>query len=292
MQRSRQQIPREGGLTTRIKRIGVFDSGVGGLTVLSHLSQRIPTADFIYLGDLARVPYGTRSLEVVARYTGEGLSYLLRQGVDALVIACHTASTWYHLHRNIEIAVPVFDVLQPATVEAATRFGDGRIGVIGTRATIEGGVYEKLLQQLSVTGEIVTAACPLFVPLVEEGWVSGPIVELVVARYLKDMCSRRIDALILGCTHYPLLRPVIEAYVGSDVEIIEAGPPVSARVRTWITSDSEAPPEQQAGSVRLCFTAPLGSESRETLASFGLIQNWTVETVNLSDQERKDGARG
>ncbi len=188
--------------------IGIFDSGIGGLTVFKEISKEFPKADIYYLGDTARVPYGNKSKETVIRYSVEAGNYLKSFGIDALIVACNTASSFaLDTLKNI-LDIPVIGVIEPG-VEMAIRFTrNKKIGVIGTSATIKSGSYKNLLEKNNV--QIYQKPCPLFVPLVEEGIIEGQIAELVVREYLDDLVAEGIDTLILGCTHYPLLKKTIK----------------------------------------------------------------------------------
>src|SRR5690606_4410306 len=206
--------------------IGVFDSGVGGLTVLRAIRQRLPHEPTIYLGDTARVPYGTKSPEVVIRYSRNNASLLLRQGVQMLVVACNTASAHALEVLRAELPVPVVGVVEPG-VEAAVRARPGgRIGVIGTAGTIASGAYQRAIEARTGTPPTVARACPLFVPLAEEGWTEGPMSEAIAERYLGDLRGK-LDVLILGCTHYPLLRSVIQEVVGPNTLLVDSGASVA-----------------------------------------------------------------
>ncbi|MBN2798017.1 MAG: glutamate racemase [Deltaproteobacteria bacterium] len=193
-------------------RVGIFDSGVGGLTVLRAVAEAMPGLDLIYLGDTARVPYGTRSPRTVIRYSLGLGSFLAGQGVDALVVACNTATTHAlpALQRaGAEAGVRVFGVIEPGVTAALRVHERGAIAVLGTEGTVRGGAYQRALVQARPGLEVVGRACPLFVPLAEEGWLSGEVPELVASRYLSDLVGQ-IDTAILGCTHYPLLKEVIQ----------------------------------------------------------------------------------
>jgi len=197
--------------------LGVFDSGLGGLTVLRAIQEALPEENTIYLGDTARVPYGIRSPEVVLRYCFESLEFFHSRGIKLLVLACNTATSiaLEQIRRNTTI--PVVGVIEPGA-RAAVRAGS-RIGVIGTDATVASGAYQRAIRSLSPESRIVTRACPLFVPLAEEGWVDDEIAERAARRYLGDMGE--IDALVLGCTHYPLLKTAISR-VMRDVPLIDS----------------------------------------------------------------------
>lgn len=192
-------------------RIGVFDSGIGGLTVLRTLADALPGHDLIYLGDTARVPYGTRSPQTVVRYSLRVASYLYEQDVGALVIACNTATTWAMdaLQRAGQaVGVPVFGVVTPGVTAALKVHKNTAIAVLGTEGTIAGGAYQRGLAEAHAGVTVVPVACPLFVPLAEEGWLTGDVPRGIAEHYLSDL-GGRVDTAILGCTHYPLLRSVI-----------------------------------------------------------------------------------
>ncbi len=191
--------------------IGVFDSGVGGLTVLQALTRRLPAENLLYLGDTARVPYGTRSPETVLRYAERVAGHLYTRGIKALVIACNTATTWALPAleaTGARLGVPVIGVIQPGAARALELTRSGHVGVIGTEGTVRGGRYEEALRAASPGVRVDALACPLFVALAEEGWTTGPIAAMVAERYL-DPLRGGPDTLILGCTHYPLLSEAI-----------------------------------------------------------------------------------
>src|SRR5438105_3565570 len=187
--------------------IGLFDSGVGGLTVLRAVARRLPREHTVYLGDTARVPYGTRSREVVTRYALLNARHLARQGIKALVVACNTVSA-HSLPALVEtLPVPVIGVIEPGAQAAAARTRGGSIAVLGTPSTVASGAYQTALRRLAPLSPVVARACPLFVPLAEEGWTDGEVPRLVAERYLGDLRRAGADTVLLGCTHYPLLAP-------------------------------------------------------------------------------------
>jgi glutamate racemase len=209
--------------------IGIFDSGIGGLTVVRELLKQAPDASFIYLGDTARTPYGNKSPETVIRYALEDARFLLAHGASSIVVACNTASALASAAlREAFPTVPVFEVITPA-VEDAISVTKGRVGVIGTRATVTSGIYEKRLREKKEI-EVVAAACPLLVPLVEEGWLDDSETKRIIRRYLSPLKQRNVDTLILGCTHYPLLAPLIQHAIGRRVKLIDSGASVVRRV--------------------------------------------------------------
>ncbi|HLW71878.1 MAG TPA: glutamate racemase [Candidatus Binataceae bacterium] len=206
----------------RARAIGVFDSGIGGLTVLKELAGALPAEDFIYLGDTARVPYGTKSNEVIIRYSRENTEFLLAKGIKLLVVACNTSSAIALGTIARDTIVPVIGVIEPGARAAAAASRNGRIGVIGTEATIASGAYTRALQQLRPGVEIYTRACPLLVPLVEEGWTDNEIAERTVAHYLESLKLSGIDTLLLGCTHYPLLSELFGRVLGPGVSLVDS----------------------------------------------------------------------
>ena len=211
--------------------IGVFDSGIGGLTVLKALIDALPNEDFIYLGDTARLPYGTKSNEVIVRYSKENTEFLLAKGIKMLVVACNTSSAVALDAIASQTMVPVVGVIEPGARAAAKASRQGKIGVIGTEATIASGAYTRAIQRLSPRAEIYTRACPLLVPLAEEGWVDNEIAERTVAIYLESLKQSGIDTLLLGCTHYPLLRDVFARILGAGVKIVDSATATALEVR-------------------------------------------------------------
>lgn len=214
----------------RARAIGVFDSGIGGLTVLKELASALPAEDFIYLGDTARLPYGTKSSEVILRYSRENTEFLLAKGIKLLVVACNTSSAVALATIARDTIVPVIGVIEPGARAAAAASRNGRIGVIGTEATITSGAYTRALHQIRPGIEIYTRACPLLVPLVEEGWTENEIAERTVAHYLESLKASGIDTLLLGCTHYPLLTELFQRLLGPAVNIVDSATATAAAV--------------------------------------------------------------
>lgn len=206
---------------TRISRIGVFDSGIGGLTVLKCLLDLVPGVDMVYLGDTARLPYGTKSSRTIIRYSVQCARFLASMGIDMLVVACNTASAHAVPSLKEEFHIPVVGVVE-AGARAAIEAGGTRIGVIGTSSTVKSHAYEETIRALKPEVEIIARACPLFVPLVEEGWYDDEITAQVASRYLMDLVEARIDTLLLGCTHYPLLKDVLAGIMGNGVTIVDS----------------------------------------------------------------------
>jgi glutamate racemase len=205
--------------------IGVFDSGVGGLTVLRALRQQLPNESFMYLGDTARLPYGTKSRDSVLRYSLQAAQFLVRRHIKYLVVACNTASSVAVEELRQRLApLPVIGVIEPGAAAGCTSSESGQIAVIATEATVQGGAYQRAIARLRPDATVVTKACSLFVSLAEEGWTEGPIVEAIAHRYLDDMFTQHpgLDALLLGCTHFPLLFDALRAVIDPDVTIVDS----------------------------------------------------------------------
>ena len=211
--------------------IGVFDSGIGGLTVVKALIEELPGESIVYFGDTARVPYGTKSKSTIVRFSLENVEFLLRFGVKCIVIACNTSSSWALPTLRKYFKVPVLGVIRPGALAAVRATRSKRVGVIGTSATIKSGAYAAAIKRIDPEVQVVSASCPLFVPLVEEGWTSGPVCEAAIRHYLEPLRAEAIDTLILGCTHYPLLAPAIQEVVGPGVTLVDAARQTALEVR-------------------------------------------------------------
>ena len=204
------------------KAIGIFDSGVGGLTVLKEIMAALPDENIIYLGDTARVPYGIRSAETVTRYSFENTNFLLSQEIKMLVVACNTVSAISLEAVRKEFPLPVIGVLDPGARAAVAATRSRKISVIGTEATINSGAYEKAIKRIAPDVEVHSRACPLFVQLAEEGWTDNDVAALTAEKYLGPLRGMGIDTLVLGCTHYPLLKSVISKAVGPEITLIDS----------------------------------------------------------------------
>ena len=200
--------------------IGVFDSGVGGLTVVSEIMTQLPDESIVYFGDTARVPYGNKSRETVTRYSEQIIRFLLTQNVKAIVVACNTASSFALSTVTEEFDIPILGVVEPGARTAISATRSGKIGVIGTEGTVSSEVYTRAILEKAPGLTVSGKACPLFVPLVEEGWVRDSITREVATRYLSPLMDQDIDTLILGCTHYPLLKPLIGELMGPSVALV------------------------------------------------------------------------
>lgn len=202
--------------------IGVFDSGVGGLTVVKELIKEVPNEDIIYFGDTARVPYGTKSPSTVKRFSIENTLFLLKFNVKLIVIACNTSSAIGLSALQKFFSIPIIGVIKPGAKAAIRSTRNGRVGVIGTYATISSGAYEKEIKHLNNNIKVFGQSCPLFVPLVEEGWTNDGVAQTVAAKYLNPLKKKKIDTLILGCTHYPLLESTVQNVMGKEVKLVDS----------------------------------------------------------------------
>jgi len=216
--------------------IGVFDSGLGGLTVVREIRRQLPGEAIVYFGDIARLPYGTKSSAQIRKFSIENTEFLLRKGIKALVIACNSSSSAAFQVLRKRFHLPMVSVIEPAVEEAIKRTRTKVVGVIGTTATIESRVYEEALRKKDPKVKVFAQSCPLFVPLVEEGWLDGSVTEKVIEEYLSPLVSRKIDTLILGCTHYPLLLKKIRDFVGSKVELVDSAGPTVRQLASLLES--------------------------------------------------------
>ena len=237
--------------------IGVFDSGVGGLTVLRQLSLRMPGERLIYLGDTARLPYGTKSRETVVKYSLRNAAFLVEKGVKCLVVACNTASSLALERLRSDFSMPVIGVIHPGARKAASASRARRVGVIGTLATVRSRAYEEAIASYGRDIEVTSVPCPLFVALAEEGWVEDDITRRVAERYLRPLREKKIDVLVLGCTHYPLLKPVLTEVMGRDVALVDSAEEVANEVAASLREKGLAAEEDErtkVGSPAICLT--------------------------------------
>jgi glutamate racemase len=216
--------------------IGIFDSGVGGLTVVHAILEALPREDLIYLGDTARYPYGTKSAETVTRYGIENVDFLAAREIKMLVVACNTASAVALPALAARYPFPIVGVIEPGARAAAARTRSGKVGVIATDATIASGAYTRALRAARADLELFTRPCPLFVPLAEEGWTDGPVPRAVCETYLATLRRSGIDTLVLGCTHYPLLKPVIAEVMGDGVALVDSAEETAREVGTLLAA--------------------------------------------------------
>ncbi len=215
--------------------IGVFDSGLGGLTVFKQVIRELPNEDVIYFGDTARVPYGTKSKEAIIRFSIENVEQLLKHHVKVVVIACNSSTSYALDILQNRFEIPIVGVIEPGVKKAVRASTGGRIGIIATQATVNSGKYREHIHRLNPSAKVFSQACPLFVPLVEEGWLNKSVTRDVAEEYLKPLKAKKIDTLILGCTHYPLLKPVLRKTVGKDVELIDSAREVALEAKRVLT---------------------------------------------------------
>jgi glutamate racemase len=217
--------------------VGVFDSGIGGLTVVAAIMQALPNERVVYVGDTARVPYGPKSPETVVRYSRQIAHWLLEQHVKAIVIACNTATAHALDTLQRECPVPVIGVVQPGARAAVAATHTGHIGVIGTNGTINSGAYQRAIAALAPDAVVTQLACPLLVPLVEEGWLNHPATRMIVQEYLAPLRDQAVDTIVLGCTHYPLLAPLIQETVGPAVMLVDSAAETARALNAVLTAE-------------------------------------------------------
>lgn len=262
--------------------IGVFDSGVGGLTVVHELMRQLPHEPLIYFGDTARVPYGNKSPDTVRRYSREILAFLLSREVKVVVVACNTVSA-HALEELIRVSpVPVEGVIGPGARAAVRASRTGRIGVIGTAGSMRSGAYERAIRKIEPSSRVTQRACPLFVPFVEEGWLDRPATKLVAHEYLDPLRDGGIDTLVLGCTHYPLLKPLLSEVMGPDVRLIDSAEETAAAVSRELGSSTLHAPDDTEGHVH--FVVSDAPEQFERVGAAFLGERVRdVETVVLGE---------
>jgi glutamate racemase len=217
--------------------IGIFDSGLGGLTVVKEIVKILPNENIVYLGDTARVPYGTRSKEIITKFSFEDAIFLLSKNVKCIVIACNTSSALAGKELKDELKIPVFDVITPALSDAKKISKNGNIGVIGTRGTIDSGAYSVPFLK----------ACPLFVPFIEEGVINGEALKLVAKEYLSDFKKENIDTVILGCTHYPIIKNIIKNELDNDINLVDPGESVAKVVKEYLIKNNMQNTDEKPG---------------------------------------------
>lgn len=238
--------------------LGVFDSGLGGLTVVRAMRRALPGEDIVYLGDTARVPYGTKGASTVIKYALSCTKLLVARGVKTIVIACNTVSAVAPDRVRAEFDLPILGVIEPGARAAVAASKTGRIGVLATAGTIASGAYPRAIAALSSRAETFGQPAPLFVPLAEEGWIEGEVPRLAARRYLEPLAKAKVDAVVLGCTHYPLLRDIVEAearsVLGADVRIVDSAEAAAEDVRAFLHDRGLAKGRSDGGRVELLVT--------------------------------------
>lgn len=239
-------------LKSALQPIGVFDSGLGGLTIVREMRKVLPAESIIYFGDMARLPYGTKSKEQIQTYSVQNTLFLIKHKVKSVVIACNSSSSAAYQFIRSHFNLPVIDVIEPAVQGAIESTRSGRVGVIATSATVASGAYEKGLLRRRPGVKVFQAACPLFVSLVEEGWLTGRVTRDIAKIYLKPLLAKKIDTLILGCTHYPMLRESIQAVVGNKIRLVDSISPTVLRLRQTLRQKGLVRPESSSkGELRI-----------------------------------------
>ena len=242
--------------------IGVFDSGVGGLTVLRALEQLMPSLSLVYFGDVARTPYGSKSRETILRYSRQNTEFLLEQGAQLIIVGCNSAASVAGHLLGEEYQVPVLEVITPAVDLAVASSKTGRIGVIGTRATISSGIYEEKMQHRCRMCQVISKSCPLLVPLVEEGWMGKKETKTILKKYLQPLKQHTIDTLVLGCTHYPLLKSLIIPRIGRKVQLIDSSIAVAHVLQNYLQAHPEFNQTLQHEGLKQYFMSDITSTVR------------------------------
>ena len=245
------ELPSHGNGTSPI---GVFDSGVGGLTVVSALRHLLPHEEILYLGDTARVPYGGKSPETITRYSQEIVDLLLKHGCKLIVVACNTASALAVPALKNFYKIPLQGVIEPGAAAAVKATRSGKIGVIGTKATMTSNAYHQAIRALNSHFTIISQACPLLVPLIEEGWIEDEITDSILHRYLDPMLSQGIDTLVLGCTHYPLLKKRIATIVGPDIMLVDSAENCALDIKSLLAEKKLKTTNKDKGNLQIILT--------------------------------------
>ena len=265
--------------------IGVFDSGVGGLTVAREIMRQIPNERIVYFGDTARVPYGSKSKETVTKYSRQIVRFLETQNVKAIVIACNTASAYALEQIEKEIKVPIIGVVKPGAVTAAQATKNGKVGVIATEGTIQSEIYTQYIRELKKDASVIGKACPLFVPLVEEGLLEDPVTDEIAQRYLSVLIDSGIDTLILGCTHYPLIRSTVGKVMGENVTLVNPAYETAIELKRLLKEHGMLQDERPAlGTNQYQFFVSDGAEKFQQFANnifkYGVL---AVKQINIEE---------
>jgi glutamate racemase len=234
--------------------LGVFDSGIGGLTVAAALRDLMPSENIFYIGDTARVPYGGKTRHTIERYASEITGLLLAENAKIIVVACNTASALAVPKLEQELRVPIIGVIEPGARAAAAATRNGHVGVIGTYATVYSRAYEIAIHAIDPKIQVTSQACPIFVPLIEEGWLDDTITDQVIRRYLEKMMRAGIDTLVLGCTHYPLLKEAIQRFAGPDITLVDSAHNCAAAVKKLLAKEDLTADQEQLGKLEVALT--------------------------------------
>jgi glutamate racemase len=270
-------------MSTDSRPIGVFDSGIGGLTVVTQLLARLPHEHIVYFGDTARLPYGNKSPETVTRFSREIVHFLLRRDVKAIVVACNSASAVALPALAREVQLPLVGVIEPGAQTAASTTRSGRVGVLGTQATVHSNAYRSALLAANPELEVVQVPAPLFVHLAEEGWLDGEVPEAIARRYVGPLVDAAVDTVILGCTHYPLLTSMLSRVFGPDVVLVDSAHACAERVTDVLDEHAIAAPPGEAGDLT-CFASDASQAFTDLGATFLGRSLGTVHPVEQTDQ--------
>lgn len=251
----------------RTNPIGFFDSGIGGLTVVKAVSQLLPNENIVYFGDTARVPYGSKSNDTVVEYSLQAANFLLRKNIKLLVVACNTASSVALKDLKRFLTIPVIGMIEPGSKLALSESRNGKIGIIGTNATINNKAYSNEIRKLNPKIKVYEKACPLFVPIAEEGWINHKATELIAKEYLNELKIKKIDSLVLGCTHYPILKDVIQKVVGKGVKLVDSGTPAARLVEEYLNGRGLRNISNQIGKKEF-YVSDIPSKFREIAERF------------------------
>ncbi len=260
--------------------IGIFDSGVGGMTVARAVEEVLPERSIIYFGDVARTPYGSKSPSTISQYARQNCDFLLAKGAKLIIVACNTAaSVAGHLLQQ-EYDVPIMEVISPAVAQAVKSSVSGRIGVIGTRATISSNIYEQEICTLNPSARVFSQSCPLLVPLVEEGWLAKRETKMILRRYLHPLRSHGVDTLVLGCTHYPLLSHMIKPRMGRRVKVIDSSLAVAHALKKFLTDNPSFAEGLALGGERHYYVSDI-TEAAQSTASRVFGREMNLELVRI-----------
>jgi glutamate racemase len=251
----------------RTNPIGFFDSGIGGLTVVKAVSQLLPNENIVYFGDTARVPYGSKSNDTVVEYSLQAANFLLRKNIKLLVVACNTASSVALKDLKRFLTIPVIGMIEPGSKLALRESKNGKIGIIGTNATINNKAYSQEIKKLNPKIKVYEKACPLFVPIAEEGWVDHIATRMIAKEYLTELKTKKIDSLVLGCTHYPILKDVIQKEVGKSVKLVDSGTPAARLVEEYLNGRGLRNTSNQIGKKEF-YVSDIPSKFRDMAERF------------------------
>jgi len=262
--------------------IGIFDSGVGGMTVAHAVEQALPGYDLVYFGDLARTPYGSKSPETIRRYTQQNIDFLIAKGARLIIIACNSAASVASEEMLAAFKLPIFDVINPAVGRVVAIVGQAekrmKVGIIGTRATVKSGVYSRKIEAAAPQCRVIAQECPLLVPLVEEGWLDKRETKMILRRYLHPLRTQQVNALVLGCTHYPLLKRLIQPRIGKRVRIIDSSEEVSASLKEYLAVHPELEQTLSRGGDNRFYVSDV---TEAALATAGKIFGRRIELLQV-----------